>query len=260
MPPPSTALRPDQPVAAAVLPLRRLPRGRRLQRTRTARDKGVLANRLNLEWDLWLTSTERFHMFTGPFQDGNDFHARRVRRRRRRVLRRARLLRRRHRHAVLRRRPRLHDRRLDRPVRAVRHAGHRRPDPAVVPERRVDGGRDRRRRRHDSGPQQPHGSTGRTTTSRSSPASTRSPAPRSTTATRRPTSSAPPRSSKPRAATSKSATPFSTTRPTFGRSYNNVGVSYTRRYLNLVSNSMRADRQRRPGRPHRRPHGRRRAR
>ncbi len=36
-------------------------------------DKGVLANRLNLEWDLWLTSTERFHMFTGPFQDGNDF-------------------------------------------------------------------------------------------------------------------------------------------------------------------------------------------
>lgn len=36
-------------------------------------DKGVLANRLNLEWDLWLTATERFHMFTGPFQDGNDF-------------------------------------------------------------------------------------------------------------------------------------------------------------------------------------------
>jgi hypothetical protein len=36
-------------------------------------DKGVLANRLNLEWDLWLTSTERFHMFTGPFQNGNDF-------------------------------------------------------------------------------------------------------------------------------------------------------------------------------------------
>jgi hypothetical protein len=36
-------------------------------------DKGVLANRLNLEWDYWLTSTERFHMFTGPFQDGNDF-------------------------------------------------------------------------------------------------------------------------------------------------------------------------------------------
>jgi hypothetical protein len=35
--------------------------------------QGVLANRLNLEWDLWLTSTERFHMFTGPLQDGNDF-------------------------------------------------------------------------------------------------------------------------------------------------------------------------------------------
>jgi hypothetical protein len=36
-------------------------------------DKGVLANRLNLEWDLWITATERFHMSTGPFQDGNDF-------------------------------------------------------------------------------------------------------------------------------------------------------------------------------------------
>jgi hypothetical protein len=36
-------------------------------------DKGVLANRLNLEWDYWITSTERFHMSTGPFQDGNDF-------------------------------------------------------------------------------------------------------------------------------------------------------------------------------------------
>jgi hypothetical protein len=36
-------------------------------------DKGVLANRLNLEWDYWLTSTERFHMFTGPFQRDNDF-------------------------------------------------------------------------------------------------------------------------------------------------------------------------------------------
>jgi hypothetical protein len=36
-------------------------------------DKGVLANRLNLEWDLWLTSTERFHMFTGPLQRNNDF-------------------------------------------------------------------------------------------------------------------------------------------------------------------------------------------
>jgi hypothetical protein len=37
------------------------------------RDAGVLANRLNLECDLWLTSTERFHMFTGPLQDGNNF-------------------------------------------------------------------------------------------------------------------------------------------------------------------------------------------
>jgi hypothetical protein len=37
-------------------------------------DLGVLANRLNLEWDLWLTATERFHMFTGPLQDGNDFN------------------------------------------------------------------------------------------------------------------------------------------------------------------------------------------
>lgn len=36
-------------------------------------DKGVLAQRLNLEWDLWLTSTERFHMFTGPLQRGNNF-------------------------------------------------------------------------------------------------------------------------------------------------------------------------------------------
>ena len=36
-------------------------------------DKGVLANRLNLEWDLWLTSTERFHMSTGPMQRDNDF-------------------------------------------------------------------------------------------------------------------------------------------------------------------------------------------
>jgi len=36
-------------------------------------DKGVLANRLNLEWDLWLTATERFHMFTCPNQRDNDF-------------------------------------------------------------------------------------------------------------------------------------------------------------------------------------------
>jgi hypothetical protein len=37
------------------------------------RDVGVLAHRLNLEWDLWLTSTERLHMFTGPLQEGVDF-------------------------------------------------------------------------------------------------------------------------------------------------------------------------------------------
>jgi hypothetical protein len=35
--------------------------------------KGVLAHRLNLEWDLWLTSTERFHMSTCPLQRDNDF-------------------------------------------------------------------------------------------------------------------------------------------------------------------------------------------
>ncbi len=37
------------------------------------RDFGVLANRINLEWELGLTATERIHMSTGPFQDGNDF-------------------------------------------------------------------------------------------------------------------------------------------------------------------------------------------
>jgi hypothetical protein len=36
-------------------------------------DLGVLAHRFNLEWDLALTATERFHMSTGPFQEGNDF-------------------------------------------------------------------------------------------------------------------------------------------------------------------------------------------
>jgi hypothetical protein len=36
-------------------------------------DKGFLAHRLNLDWDLWLTSTERFHMFTGPLQEGGNF-------------------------------------------------------------------------------------------------------------------------------------------------------------------------------------------
>jgi hypothetical protein len=36
-------------------------------------DQGVLAHRINLEWDLWLTATERFHVFTGPLQRDNDF-------------------------------------------------------------------------------------------------------------------------------------------------------------------------------------------
>jgi hypothetical protein len=36
-------------------------------------DRNVLAHRINLEWDLWLTATERFHMSTGPFQEGNNF-------------------------------------------------------------------------------------------------------------------------------------------------------------------------------------------
>ncbi len=36
-------------------------------------EKTVLAHRLNLEVDLWLTATERFHMFHGPFQEGNAF-------------------------------------------------------------------------------------------------------------------------------------------------------------------------------------------
>lgn len=35
--------------------------------------KGVLADRINLEGDLWITSTERFHASIGPFQRGNDF-------------------------------------------------------------------------------------------------------------------------------------------------------------------------------------------
>ncbi|WP_425397548.1 hypothetical protein [Aeoliella sp.] len=36
-------------------------------------DHSVLAHRLNLEFDYWLTATERFHMFSGPFQEGNSF-------------------------------------------------------------------------------------------------------------------------------------------------------------------------------------------
>jgi hypothetical protein len=36
-------------------------------------DVGIVANRLNLDLDYWLTATERFHGSIGPFQDGNDF-------------------------------------------------------------------------------------------------------------------------------------------------------------------------------------------
>lgn len=36
-------------------------------------DRTVLAHRLNLELDYWLTSTERVHMFVGPFQEGTSF-------------------------------------------------------------------------------------------------------------------------------------------------------------------------------------------
>ncbi len=36
-------------------------------------EKSVLAHRLNLELDYWITSTERLHMFVGPFQEGNAF-------------------------------------------------------------------------------------------------------------------------------------------------------------------------------------------
>ncbi|WP_146568219.1 hypothetical protein [Posidoniimonas corsicana] len=37
------------------------------------RQADVLAARLNLELDYWITSTERFHAFSGPLQDGNNF-------------------------------------------------------------------------------------------------------------------------------------------------------------------------------------------
>ncbi|MEM6798783.1 MAG: hypothetical protein AAF589_04645 [Planctomycetota bacterium] len=33
----------------------------------------ILAHRLNLELDYWITSTERLHAFMGPFQDGGNF-------------------------------------------------------------------------------------------------------------------------------------------------------------------------------------------
>ena len=41
-------------------------------------DQGVLANRLNLELDYWMTATERIHGSIGPFQDGNEFMRRPV--------------------------------------------------------------------------------------------------------------------------------------------------------------------------------------
>ncbi|TWT87474.1 hypothetical protein Mal64_30130 [Pseudobythopirellula maris] len=36
-------------------------------------DKTILAKRLNLELDYWFTSTERLHGFVGPLQDGGNF-------------------------------------------------------------------------------------------------------------------------------------------------------------------------------------------
>ena len=205
---------------------------------RTAHDQGVIANRFNLEWDLWLTSTERFHMFTGPFQRDNDFQ-----------------------------RVEFDDGDaeffdeldfFDADTDTAFFEGdlgymlggwtghyapfdlpdHGRPDPAVVPERRLDGRRDRRRRGHDPRPQQPlldwsnyditfFAGFDQVT----SPAFDNSQA----------------------AAHVFGVTTFIEAKGGYieagyaflddtansGRSYNNVGMSYTRRYLNLVSNSMR---------------------
>jgi hypothetical protein len=72
VPPPSTACGPTNPV----LPRFYLYGDYRIAAAYNAQngnDVGVLAHRVNLEWDLWLTSTERFHMFTGALQEGNDF-------------------------------------------------------------------------------------------------------------------------------------------------------------------------------------------
>ena len=41
----------------------------------------VWANRLNLDIDFWLTATERFHMFWGPLDEGQQFSGRHFRRR-----------------------------------------------------------------------------------------------------------------------------------------------------------------------------------
>ena len=43
------------------------------QNKNIANEADVLAHRLNLEVDLWLTGTERLHMFTGPFQENGQF-------------------------------------------------------------------------------------------------------------------------------------------------------------------------------------------
>ncbi len=36
-------------------------------------ENSVLAHRLNLDLDYWITATERVHAFVGPFQEGNNF-------------------------------------------------------------------------------------------------------------------------------------------------------------------------------------------
>ncbi len=38
-----------------------------------ANEQTIWANRLNLDFDLWLTATERFHMFMGPLDERNEF-------------------------------------------------------------------------------------------------------------------------------------------------------------------------------------------
>lgn len=43
------------------------------QNQNIAKEDTVLAHRLNLEADYWITSTERVHAFFGPFQEGNAF-------------------------------------------------------------------------------------------------------------------------------------------------------------------------------------------
>ncbi len=43
------------------------------QNNNVANDASVLAHRLNLDVDFWVTSTERFHMFLNPFQENGQF-------------------------------------------------------------------------------------------------------------------------------------------------------------------------------------------